>query len=290
MNDRRKENIELKLKTFKWQISAFLMAGLIFGGLSFAINHQANAQALNLASGNKSKPIEIFADDGIEWQRGNEVLIARGNAKAVRDNMSVNAKVLRAYYQKSPKGGSDLSRLDAEGRVKISSLTDTITGQAAVYDLKKAILLVTGKKVVYRTGKDVISATQQMEYYENKMMAVARGDATATHDGKTIRSDVLTAQFRRNKKTGKSKIFRVQAFDRVIIVTLQDSVRADRGIYDIESGVATLTGNVRITRGQNQLTGDKAEINLNTGVSRLLTRPGSQKKKRVRGILAPHRK
>ncbi len=262
---------------------------VLFTSLVGGMSGTAGAQALNLASGDKSKPIEIFADDGIEWQRGNEVLIAQGNAKATRGSVSVSAQVLRAFYQKSQGGGSDLTRLDAEGGVKIASPTDTLTGQAAVYDLQKAILMVTGKKVVYRTGADIISATRQMEYYETKLMAVARGNATASHEGKTIRSDILTAQFRRDKK-GKTKIFRVQAFDRVLIVTQQDTVRADRGIYDIDSGIATLTGNVRITRGENQLTGDQAKINLNTGVSRLLTKPGgTKKKKRVRGILAPHR-
>ena len=274
---------DLLQKFFQLLVPALFLAS-VTGGAS----QDAGAQVINLASGDKSKPIEIFADDGIEWQRGNEVLIAQGNAKAVRGNVSVSAQVLRAFYQKSPGGGSDLSRLDAEGGVKIATPTDTLTGRAAVYDLQKAILIVTGKKVRYRMGNDVISANQQMEYYENKLMAVARGGATASHEGKTIRSDILTAYFRKDKAE-KSKIFRVQAFDRVLIVTLQDTVRADQGIYDIDSGIATLTGNVRITRGQNQLTGDQAEINLNAGVSRLLTKPGRKKKKRVSGILSPHR-
>ena len=54
---------------------------------------------------------------------------------------------------------------------------------------------------------------------------------------------------------------------------------------DIEQGTATLIGNVRITRGQNQLNGEVAEVNLNTGVSRLLSGPQS----RTRALVVPNR-
>ena len=50
-----------------------------------------------------------------------------------------------------------------------------------------------------------------------------------------------------------------------------------------------MNGSVKITRGQTQLNGDRAEVNLNTGVSRLLTMVKGQKKsnERVRGIFMP---
>ena len=44
-----------------------------------------------------------------------------------------------------------------------------------------------------------------------------------------------------------------------------------------------LKGGVKITRGPDQLNGDKAEINLNSGVSRLLSGGG----KKVRGLFGP---
>lgn len=242
------------------------------------------AQGLNFASGSSNKPIEIVADDGIEWQQDNEILIATGNAKASRDGITVTAQVLRAYYRKKAGGGADLYRLDAAGGVRIFSATDTITGQSAVYDFEKAILLVNGKNVVYKTGNDIISATRQMEYWERKQMAIARGNATAVHEGKKVRADTLTALMRKGKK-GKSEVHTIEAFNNVIILTEEDRARADKGIYTIDNGLALLSGNVKITRENNILTGDQAEINLNTGISRLL-----RKKQRIRGIIYPTKK
>ena len=257
----------------------------------------AYSQSLNLAVRDNNQPIEITADDGIEWQRYKQIMIASGKAKATRGQSSVEANKLRAFYKKNKNGTSDLSRLDAIGRVKITSPTQKLTGEMGVYDLIKGVLVLTGEKVSLVSGKNIITANQQLEFYEKKEMAVARKNATANHDGKILRADTLVALFYRNKK-GKTQLSRVQAFDNVRLVTETESIRADKGIYDVKSGIATLDGNVRITRDGNQLNGNNAVINLTTGVSKLLTAPFAKSplsnrsrktktRKRVRGYLRP---
>ena len=51
-----------------------------------------------------------------------------------------------------------------------------------------------------------------------------------------------------------------------------------------DTGIARLAGNVRITRGQNQLNGAEAEVNMKTGISRLLAGDGG----RVQGLVVPN--
>ena len=96
------------------------------------------------------------------------------------------------------------------------------------------------------------------------------------------------------KKNGKSEVYLVEAFDNVLIVSDKDRLRADRGIYRVDSGTVKLTKNVTITRGDSILNGDQAIINLNTGISKLLTvdklRSRKRKRKRVRGLIFPHKK
>jgi lipopolysaccharide export system protein LptA len=244
----------------------------------------ADAQTLDLASTNDA-PIEVQADNGIEWQQDNEVLIARGNARAIRAGVTVFADVLRAYYHKdATSGGSNLKRLDGAGKVRILSQSETIEGDGAVYDMAQAILVVSGKKVTYRSGDDVITADQQMEYYENAQKAVARVNATALHDGKKIQAQTLEAYFHKTVDN-KSEVYEVRAFDDVVIITETDVARADRAIYNVKTQLATLVGNVRITRGETQLDGDQAEVNMRTGISRLLTNNS-----RVRGIIVPQKR
>ena len=257
----------------------------------FQISAAAVAGGLDLASGSKDMPIEITADNGIEWEKNKEILIASGNAKASRGGVTVLAEVLRAYYRKKTTGGTDLYRLDAAGGVKIFSDTESMEGQTAVLDFEQAILKVDGKKVIYKAGPDTITANQQMEYWERQKMAVARGNAVAIHKGKTLRADVLKALLRKNK-TGRSEVYIIEAFNNVLIVSDKDRLRSDSAIYKLDSGIVTLKGNVSIIRENSILNGDLAEINLKTGISKLLTvdSVGSrEERKRVRGLIYPHR-
>ncbi len=110
-------------------------------------------------------------------------------------------------------------------------------------------------------------------------MAEARGNANAFRGDKRLRADVLTAYFVKGKD-GKSEMQRIDAFDNVLISSPTEIVRARRGVYNVKTGIVVATGSVKITRGQDQLNGQAAEINLNTGISRMLSGAGG----RVHGI------
>ena len=150
--------------------------------------------------------------------------------------------------------------------------------------------MLSGGRVRLVTATDEITADQQLEYWEKKQMAVARGNAFAVRQNKRLRADVLAAYFHTDKK-GENKIYRIDAFDSVKIVTDKDTATSDRGVYNIESGIATLTGSVKIVRGKNVLKGCSAEINLNSGISKLYSCPSSVSGGgRVKGILRPNTK
>jgi len=256
---------------------------LLIGGCIWA--RPGSAQSLNFGAGNS--PIDIVADDGIEWQQDKLVFVARGNARAVRGNVEVNADELQAFYREAGKGATEIWRLDAIGHVRISSGEGTAYGSHAVYNVDAGILTVTGNNLRLVSGSDLLTAVGQLEYWEKKQMAVARGKAVATRDKKTLNADVLAAYFRKDRH-GDTKIYRVDAFDHVQIDTDRDRAVSDRGVYNVESGIATLTGSVKIIRDSNVLQGCSAEVNLNTGVSRLQS--CAQGGTRVEGTILPTKK
>ena len=135
------------------------------------------------------------------------------------------------------------------------------------------------------TETDRITARDSLEYWEKRNLAVARGNAIAIRGENRLRADVLTAHFAKDGR-GQSRVRQVDAFDNIVITTPDEIVRSTRGIYDVETGIATLTGSVKITRGNNQLNGEHAEVNLNTGVSRLFGRGRGG----VQGIFTPEKK
>lgn len=273
--------------------TAMTMMALLLLGLSGWPSGVGTAlgQSLNFGAGNSDQPIEIFADNGIEWQQENLIFLARGNARAVRGEVTVFADELRAYYRENQDGTTDIWRLDAYGKVRIKTPQETAFGKKAIYQVDNGILVLSGGRVRLVTATDEITADKQLEYWEKKQMAVARGNAYAVRDNKKIRADVLAAYFRPDKK-GESKVYRVDAFDGVKIVTKLDTATSDRGVYNVESGIATLTGSVKLVRGQNVLRGCSAEINLDKNVSKLFSCPPSASGLggRATGVLRPNRK
>ncbi|MBK8908843.1 MAG: hypothetical protein IPM60_13330 [Rhodospirillales bacterium] len=244
------------------------------------------ANDLGLAIGGTGLPLEITADGGIEWEQRRAVIRARGNARAVHGDVAVNADMLSAYYRDSAAGAAEIWRLEADGDVRITTPTDTAFAERGQYDVDSAVLVLSGGNPVRLVGKDgEVRADRQMEYWQAKRMVVARGDAVAVQGDKTIRADVLVAYLREGAE-GKTELDRVEAFDRVHIITAEEDVHGTRGVYDAASGKAALTGDVRITRGKNQLNGCRAEVDLKSGVSKLFG-CGDGGVGRVRGLIQP---
>jgi lipopolysaccharide export system protein LptA len=264
----------------------------------------AIAQGLTAGAISEDRPVAISATSGIEWQQDTRVYIARGDAIAKRGATEVHADTLTAHYRPSQTPGSDTEvyRLDADGHVTIKDETQTVVGDQAVWDVDLQTGIVTGKALKLTTPTDVVTARDSLEWYDQKQIAVARGDAVAVRDNvKRIRADVLTAHMTKSKpaetkpqaqpiklrpsdaaiKPGatagppgasdeSSRISRVDAQGNVVVSTPTDVGRGDYGVYNADTGLVTLLGNVTISRGENTIRGQYAVVDLNNNVSRML--------------------
>jgi len=265
----------------------------------------AASQGFDLARGGDTQ-IQIYADNGIEWRSDQNRVIARGNAKAVRGTMTVTADTLTAYYRGSAAGGgNEIWRVDAEGNVTIATPTDTATGVKATYDLDKAIFVLRGQPAKLTTPTQTFTADDALEYWENEKMAVLRGNGLAIQKDKKIQADVLTAHFKDKGPPAPGKgapakgggnaggsldLHHADGFGHVVLTTATEVVTGDRGDYNMESGIATVSGSVKITRGGNELNGGYAHVDLNSGISKLFgAAPGATGDQRVRGTFVPDR-
>ena len=98
---------------------------------------------------------------------------------------------------------------------------------------------------------------------------------------------VHNGHFRKDDE-GHLVLEQVDAEGQVEISTPTDFVTSDSGVYHVDKELAELTGGVKITRGETQLNGEYAEVNLATGVSRLLAAPpGGETDTRVHGLIVP---
>ena len=191
--------------------------------------------------------------------------------------------MLTADYRDDADGNTEIYRLTAEGSVEIDAEDTQIRGNRAVYDLTDETFVLTGSNVSLQSDQDRVTANR-LEYNQRTGVAVARGNAVVEREGQQIEADIITA-YVVSGAGGDQELERVLAQGNVRVSSPDGIATAEEGVYDAINNIATLTGSVRITRGQNQLAGDIAEMNLDTGVSRLLSQ--SEGEGLVRGLLVP---
>jgi lipopolysaccharide export system protein LptA len=255
----------------------------------------ANNNSLGLGAG--TGPIDITSDESLEMQQSNKVYIARGNAVAKRGDRTLYADTLMAYYRDIPNSSqTEIWRVIADGHVKITTPTQTVVGDHAVDDLDTKTDVITGQNLKLTTPTDVVTARDSLEWYEDKSVAVARGNAVATRTTpkgfRRIRGDVLVALIVQPPGEAQ-RISRVDATGHVFVSTPDQTGSGDEGVYNAETGIVTLTHHVTLTRGENTLTGEYGVVDTDKGVSRLLPRPPTAAeltRTRVNGYIVPKQK
>lgn len=343
--------------SFYATLRSFVRNGCLLASLpagSMLCHGAAQAQAIDLSHGGQ---IAVTALGGFDWDQNLQKVTAYDQAKAVRNNVTVTADKLIAYYRKkvpagttaatqagqaappavqpdhpSPdpapsataapatkgtatkdtaktgdeqdSGTNEIYRLEAIGHVHIFTDTDQAWGDKAVYDMDKAVLVMTGNDLRLTTPQDLLTARDSMEYYSQQHISIGRGNATiTTNDHRQIRADVLvgystpdapakTATTPQNNTdstntplaSNTNKLEKVNAFGHVWVRTQTEIITGERGVYVPDTGIARIVGNVHITRGPNQIQGAAAIINMHTGIATMTEHPGN----RVSGLVVPN--
>ena len=118
---------------------------------------------------------------------------------------------------------------------------------------------MTGRALKLTTPNDVLTARDSLEYWSQKHMAVARGNAVVvTNDGRRIAADTLVAytteappsasatpaarQNAEDPLAASGKLQKVEAFGNVSVRTATDTAIGDRAVYVPDTGIARLAG------------------------------------------------
>lgn len=212
---------------------------------------------VSVAIAAESIPLEITADKALEWDQKNKSYIARGNAMAKQGDLSVTAATLTAKYQGNDNSTSDITTLEAEGSVTLTSGGNVATGDKATYDLTtgKAVLNGARPKIV-QSNKNTLEADQIIVWTQT------------SSDGAT-----------------SGKLDHAEAIGHVVITTAQQVATGDKATYQANTDIAELIGNVTIKQGDNLLQGARAEMNLTTHLNKMVG--DTSKQGRVKGIFYP---
>jgi lipopolysaccharide export system protein LptA len=256
-----------------------LAALLAFGGAPAGIAQEADPATgggFGLAE-DDDEPIEISAENGIEWKRDARTYTARGNALAQQGETSIAADTLIAYLDDQ----DELSHWVAIGNVKISTERSTSYGERAEYQESTRVLVLTGGNLKVVTEKQTVTARDQIEYWRDRDAVVAKGAVVIVREDTIIHADKATGYFRNDTDVNDdgdsgSDLSQLDAEGHVRVDREDQTSFSDKLAYNPDTEIAVLTGNVVINSKDNRYTGGRAELDLKNDVSRLLPASGQR--------------
>ena len=152
----------------------------------FLIGSLVTAQQ-KISTNSKKSPIEITAENGIEWHKNEKKYIASGNAIAKQGDLIVTSDRLEAYYKNSDKNEENIDIIKAIGNVRIKNKNAFIEGgENASYFLGKEYFIVNGENIKLKSKENKLFADKKIEFWRLENIAVATGNAIAKKKMNTL--------------------------------------------------------------------------------------------------------
>jgi lipopolysaccharide export system protein LptA len=128
-----------------------LAGGLLAGGLAaFAFGQVATAQ--NIAGFNSNQPVS-YAADRIELQDRQNRVVLSGDVVIQQGDLRLTAERTTVAY--TDTGSLRIQRIDAIGGVVVTRGNERASGDAAVYDFNRRVIVMSGG-VALRRGSDTL--------------------------------------------------------------------------------------------------------------------------------------
>ncbi|MFQ5984041.1 MAG: lipopolysaccharide transport periplasmic protein LptA [Alphaproteobacteria bacterium] len=132
-------------------------------------------------------------------------------------------------------------------------------------------------------------AADSLEVQQDQRIAIFRGNVDAVQGDLHLKADRLTVHYSEGED-GSTTISRIEAQGNVLLLSPADTAQGEKGVYNVKTSTINLLGSVVLTRGQNVIRGERLEVNLVTGLTRVEGDYASGSSgQRVKGLFVPRR-
>ena len=128
----------------------------------------------------------------------------------------------------------------------------------------------------YDTSLPIEITADSLEVQQEQQIAIFRGNVDAVQGEISLRADELTVHYRADGGGESNAVSRIVAEGNVLLSSPSETASGEHGVYDVDMDTVKLSGSVVLTRGENILTGSQLELNLVTGMSKMLGGTGGE--------------
>lgn len=141
-----------------------------------------------------------------------------------------------------------------------------------------AMMSVAGAQVFknHDSNAPVNFTADRIEVQDRADRVVVSGNVVVNQAGMTLTAARMTVAYRQQRATSPGsanpgasnvEVDRIDASGNVIVTKADQRARGNVGIYDLNSRIITMLGNVALDQGANHLTGGRLIMDLNSGRS-----------------------
>lgn len=114
----------------------------------------------------------------------------------------------------------------------------------------------------HNSNAPVDFAADRIELQDRADRVVLGGNVVITQADMTLTASRMTIAYTNNSGVD---INRIDASGGVVVRRADETARGDVGIYDLDSRIITMVGNVQLNQGSNVLRGGRLVVDLNSG-------------------------
>ena len=221
--------------------------------------------------------LEIEASGFLEWNQENKSYIAKGDAIATQGGRTIEADEIIAFY--ASEENRDITRIQAAGSVKFSDVLGSGYSDRLHYEMNTQTVTLNGNENYFESEEFTAQSSNQIQFNELDGILNLQDDAMISiSEARKIEAQRLEIEL-----SDDGNVTTINAEGDVKLTEKAGRIAySGSAFYEAENGNMTLSDSVEILDGNNQLRGDKAIINVETGYSKILA--GSENK-RVTGKL-----
>ena len=134
-------------------------------------------------------------------------------------------------------------------------------------------------------------SADSLEVQQEEQLAVFTGNVDAAQGELNLRADKLVVYYRANAKNANA-IRLIEAYGNVFLSSPTEMAQGAKGVYNLDTDRVELTGSVVLTRGESVIRGDRLDMDLASGTTRVsstsvVTQQGDQGSGRVKALFVP---
>ncbi len=127
----------------------------------------------------------------------------------------------------------------------------------------------------YDTSLPIEITADSLEVQQDDQLAIFTGNVNAVQGDLILRADRLVVYYRANAAESNA-IRLIEAFGNVFLSSPTETAEGAKGVYNLDTDKIELIGAVVLTRGENVIRGDRLDMDLATGKSRVSSQtPGN---------------